>query len=506
MLRFAQLAFASAFLALPAASQVHVPVQDYFESTSATPGGKFGSVIATEGDLAAVGSLTYDADVQLFRRVAGQWTFEQAIKSNAGDPHEAFGSSLAIAGGRLFVGARFANDVFEDAGAVYIFEHDGASWNQVQKVVAPGPTLETSFGATIAATETTLVVGAPFTNATEFVEGAVYTYRNFGGTWLIESTLISPDPSYYGAFGTDVKLVKLSSVTGEESLVIGAPGENGAYLGRIYVYRRLGGTWLVDGVIEGADSAVSDQMGSVLAASGNVIAASSLVHSSQIATSGAVYLFRRSETGWAQEQKLILIDPHSGDTFGRGLALDGDHLIVGAPNAPVVAGPGQVAHFHFDGATWIEAHRWVADPILGGTSLLDSTWFGYSVALAGDQVLSGAARAFTSVETSGLMYTFDLTPHALEASSTVVAAGEPLTLTWAGGSPGGLAALVLRDVNGIPLNWLLHVTVFEAAGSAQFTTTVPPGLAGLTLTFEAGGHYDLAQTIQGSNLVDVTLP
>ena len=323
---------------------------------------------------------------------------------------------------------------------------------------------------------------------------------------MIESTFISPDPSYYGAFGTDVKLVKLSSVTGEESLVIGAPGENGAYLGRIYVYRRLGGTWLVDGVIEGADSAVSDQMGSVLAASGDVIAASSLVHSSQIATSGAVYLFRRSETGWAQEQKLILIDPHSGDTFGRGLALDGDHLIVGAPNAPVVAGPGQVAHFHFDGATWIEAHRWVADPILGGTSLLDSTWFGYSVALAGDQVLSGAARAFTSVETSGLMYTFDLTPHALEATPKVVTAGEPVTLTWAGGSPGGLAALVLRDVNGIPLNWLLHVTVFEAAGSAQFTTTVPPGLAGLTLTFEAGGHYDLAQTIQGSNLVDVTLP
>lgn len=505
MLRPALLALASVFLALPAVAQVHVPVQAYLESTSAAPGGKFGSVIATEGELAAVGAFSDGADVQIFRRVAGQWIFEQAIQSNAGDPYEGFGSSLAIAGGRLFVGARFANDVFEDAGAVYIFEHDGASWNQVQKVVAPGPTLETSFGATIAATETTLVVGAPFTNATEWVEGAVYTYRNFGGTWIFEAQFLSPDPSYYGAFGTDVKLVKLSTVTGEESLVIGAPGENGAYLGRVYVYRRIGGVWFQDGVLQGADSSVSDQMGSVLAASGNVIAASSLVHSSQIAASGTVYLFRRGETGWAQEQKLILIDPHSGDTFGRGLALDGDHLIVGAPNAPVVAGPGQVAHFHFDGATWIEAHRWVADPVLGGTSLLDSTWFGYSVALAGDQVLSGAARAFTSVQESGLVYAFDLDAHALEASSTVVAAGEPLTLTWAGGSPGGLAALVLRDVNGIPLNWLLHVTVFEAAGSTQFTTTVPPGLSGLTLTFEAGGHYDVAQTIAGSNLLHVTV-
>lgn len=505
MLRLTRLALVGALFALPVAAQVHVPVDAYLESTSPAINGKFGSVIAMEGELAAVGSLTFDADVQVFRRVGGQWVFEQALKSSAGDPYESFGSSIAIAGGRLFVGARFADNLFPDSGAVYVFEHDGTAWSEVQKVVPNDPAIETSFGVTIAATETSLIVGAPYTTTTEYNEGAVYTYRNIGGTWTFEANLTTPDPSYDGGFGTAVDLVKLSTIVGEELVVIGAPGENGAYLGRVYVYRRFGGVWILDGVLEGSDSAISDQMGSVLAASGDVVVASSLVHSTQVPTAGAVYVFRRSDNGWAQEQKLTLADPHSGDTFGRGLALEGAHLVVGAPHAPATAGPGQVAHFHHDGATWIEAHRWIADPILGGTTVLDSTWLGYSVALSGDQVMTGAARAFTSVTASGLVYAFDLSAHALEVTPSVATTGEPVTFTWGGGSPGGLAALVLRKANGFPVNQLLHVGTFGGLGLASFASVVPPGLVGLTLTFEAGGHFDTAGTIAGSNLVTLEL-
>ena len=181
------------------------------------------------------------------------------------------------------------------------------------------------------------------------------------------------------------------------------------------------------------------------------------------------------------------------------------NLVAGAPNAPLDAGPGQVAHFHHDGATWVEASRWVADPVLGGTTVLDNTWLGYSVALSGGQVLAGAARAFTAAPGEGLVYTFDVTPHALEATPQVATTGEPVTLSWSGGSPGGLAALVLRKANGAPVNSLLHVGTFDALGTSAFTAPVPPGLAGLTLTFEAGGHHDLSKTLAGSNLVDVLL-
>ena len=506
------LVLAAAFTPL-ASAQVHVPQATHFGSTTPVVDGKFGSVLALDGDVAAIGRIGFDADVQVFRRRAGTWTFEASLRSSSGDPFEGFGSALAFAGDRLFVGARHADGAVAGAGAVYVFEKRAQSWVETQKVFAPvggfgvthGAVFGAAFGSSLAASETSLVVGAPFIGVSELFEGAVYSYRNIGGTWTFEAQLPSPDPSFDGGFGASLDLVPYSTVVGEESLVVAAPGERDGFRGRVYVFRRIGGVWVADGILIGPDSAESDRMGTRVAASGDVVAASSLVHSTPAVGGGAVYVFRRGLAGWAFEQKLTPTDPHEGDTFGRGLDLEGDHLVAGAPNAPVDAGPGQLTHFHHDGATWVEAHRWIADPVLGGTTVLDNTWLGYSVALSGDQVLAGAARAFTAVPGEGLIYTFDVTPHALEATPKLATTNEPVTLTWSGGSPGGLAALILRKVNGAPVNALLHTGAFDAQGAATFTAPVPPGLAGLTLTFEAGGHHDLSKTLAGSNLVDVLL-
>lgn len=488
-----------------ALAQVHVPQSAVIESTTPDFGAKFGNTIALEGDLAAIGSYAFDPDVQLFRRRAGQWVFEASLRSLSNDPYEGFGSALAIADGRVFVGARFADGGVPDAGAVYVFEKSGGQWGQVQKVVQPGSAGETSFGIALDASHTSLVVGAPFADGVFKDQGAVYSYRRIAGTWTFEAQVDSPLLTQEGEFGIDLALAPTSSIIGEEMIAVGARGEGEFFQGRVHTFRRIGGLWVLDGTLEAPGGAPSDAFGSRVVAEADVIVASSLVHATPFVGCGAAYVFRRGMRGWSFEQKLQLTDPHAGDTFGRALALAGDDLVVGAPNAPDPAGPGQVAHYHFDGATWVEAHRWIADPVLGSSSVLDSPWLGYSVAMDAGVVLAGAARAYTTLAGQGLVFGFDVTPFALEATPSTASTGEGVLFRWAGGSPGGLAALVLRSANGIPVNALLHAGTLDAEGTAAFAGVVPPGLVGLQLAFEAGGHHDLAQTIQGSNVVTVDI-
>ena len=88
----------------------------------------FGSVVALHGDTALVSAFPTrfsDGFVYHFKRSAGAWHRTGALTS----PQQAdyFGSSLAISGRNLFVGAPWG---FGGAGAVYIFRENGASFDQ----------------------------------------------------------------------------------------------------------------------------------------------------------------------------------------------------------------------------------------------------------------------------------------------------------------------------------------------------------------------------------------
>ena len=66
--------------------------------------------------------------------------------------------------------------------------------------------------------------------------------------------------------------------------------------------------------------------------------------------------------------------------FGEAVAMDGDFMIVGAPNS--TGGEGDAYIFERDGADWVEVYR-------HGESGQDSSRFGWSVAMSGDLALVG---------------------------------------------------------------------------------------------------------------------
>ena len=88
----------------------------------------FGSVVAFEGDTALVSAFPTRFDggfVYLFKRSAGAWNRIGTLNSNG--QADRFGSSLAINGRNLFVGAPWGF-----GGAVYLFRENGGTFDQIR--------------------------------------------------------------------------------------------------------------------------------------------------------------------------------------------------------------------------------------------------------------------------------------------------------------------------------------------------------------------------------------
>ena len=83
------------------------------------------------------------------------------------------------------------------------------------------------------------------------------------------------------------------------------------------------------------DPVLGDQFGSNLAISGNTAVISAAIGNSfSIHEGGLAYVFVRGENGWAQQQKLSVDEPETQNgTFGIGVAIDGDTIVVGDQNA-----------------------------------------------------------------------------------------------------------------------------------------------------------------------------
>jgi len=70
---------------------------------------------------------------------------------------------------------------------------------------------------------------------------------------------------------------------------------------------------------------------------------------------------------------------------------------------------------------------------------------------------------------------------SLEANDTTLSANDSLTLTVASGQASAPAMMVALGVNGAPIFIPIYSSTFDGAGELALSTTVPSGLAGITL-------------------------
>jgi hypothetical protein len=304
-----------------------------------------------------------------------------------GVAYENFGTAVAIDGDTAVVTTPYATvGKAEGAGAAYVYVLDGAMWTLQAQLSAADPKPYSNFGRAIAISANTVVIGAQSADGVMDSAGAAYVFTRTGSNWTQQAKLVAADGESFNDFGAAVALSGDSVVVGSPSAFVN--GEN--IVGAAYVYLRTGNTWSQQQKLVASDGLAFDSFGNAVAIEGDrAVVAAYQASVGAASFSGAAYAFSRSGSTWTQNQKLVALDAASEDLFGQSVAMNGGSLIVGAPQ-PILAfgngGPGAAYVYVFDGSNWIEQAELHADD-----GVKDDA-FGTAVAISGDSVVVGAPK------------------------------------------------------------------------------------------------------------------
>ena len=153
--------------------------------------------------------------------------------------------------------------------------------------------------------------------------------------------------------------------------------------GYVYVYRKSDGGWAEVQRLSASDGVAGDSFGRSLGVSGSDL----LIGSTTIdGGRGAVYVFRKDAAGaWTESSRITASDGVEGDGFGRAVAVANGVMLVSS-----------AAHREDRGAVYVlgrdESGRWVEEAKLMAGDGQPGDWFGAAVATDGEHVLVGTPR------------------------------------------------------------------------------------------------------------------
>lgn len=312
-------------------------------------------------------------------------------KARLFDPNGAlsdgFGSAVALSGTTLIVGSPRDDEGATDSGSAFVFELVGGEWVQQEKLLPADAFVEGKFGAAVDVDGDRAVIGAPIADGNAPRSGAVYVFERTAGVWGPGTKIVAEDGGLNDDFGFSV------SIEGDRILV-GAERDDdlGEDSGAAYVFRYETGSWVLEQKIFADDHAALWKLGRSVALSGDKALVGAWGASGAVPGAGAAYVFERSGTTWAQEQKLVGAAGFF-DFFGWVVDLSGDRAIVGTAL-------GNIRHalvFAYDGSAWqLEAS-------LQGVGFAD---YGETVAIEGDVALVGAANESSLGFAAGRAYVY----------------------------------------------------------------------------------------------------
>jgi hypothetical protein len=389
-----------------------------------------------EGDDSAL----YAGAAYVFIRDGDLWKQQAYIKASNSGAGDQFGSSVALShdGNTMAVGALWEDSAATgvnppngqmdnnawNAGAVYVFNRIGTTWQQQAYVKASNTdssnTTEQNdlFGHSVAlsADGDTLAVGANYesSNATGVDPpngeanndaphaGAVYVFARTAGDWTQQAYIKASNSGQNDEFGYSVALNEDGTTLAvgarweaSATTIINGDGSNddAPYAGAAYVFVHNGTNWEEQAYIKAANAAAGHWFGLSLDLSddGNHLVVSAIAEASGAIGSGAVYLYLRNGVNWTQQAFIKAFNANPNDEFGYAVSLSGDAntLVVGAryedssaagvdgdqtDNSADAAGAAYI--FEFSGTNWqrksyIKASNTDADDRFGISAALN---------------------------------------------------------------------------------------------------------------------------------------
>jgi hypothetical protein len=197
----------------------------------------FGRTLAVSGDMVVIGAPSDDTDAgreagsaYVFVRSGTSWSQQAKLTASDAAPNDTFGLSVAVSGDTAVVGALDDDtDAGFDAGSAYVFVRSGTSWSQQAKLTASDASGGNLFGRAVAVSGNTAVVGAQFGNT---AAGSAYVFVRSGTSWSQQAKLTASDAAAFDFFGAAV------AISGD-TVVVGALADDtaaGSNAGSAYVF------------------------------------------------------------------------------------------------------------------------------------------------------------------------------------------------------------------------------------------------------------------------------
>ena len=322
-----------------------------------------------------VGSNTYQGAAYVFTRSGSTWTQRAELIASDGAANDQFGASVAISGETALVGAPFNHDY---QGAAYVFTRSGSSWSQQAELVASDGGAWDQFGESVALDGDTAVIGAPGHQVgSNDQQGAAYVFGGSGASWSQQAELTASDGAAYDEFGWSVAI-------SAGTVLVGAPmhtADGNTYQGAAYLFGGSGSSWAQQGELTASDGAASDEFGQSVAISNGTALVGAPGHQG-----GTAYLFTGSDSTWGQQAELAAADNGGTDSFGYSVAVCGDSALIGALGHTVGSDQRQGVAYLFTGS----GSGWTEQAELDSSDGAAWDYCGWSVALDGDTALVGA--------------------------------------------------------------------------------------------------------------------
>ena len=463
---FAALAFTLASIT-PA-----VTSPQFAQRTTITPSeerrDRFGISMASSGETLVVGAPLNDrlateagaAFVYTRNPIQANWIQQASLTAINPGHGDRFGSAVAIDGDTMLVGAPYEDssepssegiggfiddDETSSAGAVYVFgretddETGEVTWRHQAYIKAPVRSRSDYFGYSVAISGDTIIVGSINETRLGLSPGGAHVYVRGNEGWRHQA-------SFFGSLLQEAQFGLSVAIDGD-LVVVGAPGETTS-TGAAYLFERSGEEWQRTARLTAPVRDRRDQFGWSVSTDGETIAIGAdgedspysgiggNMDDNSLESAGAVYLFDRSDGEWGLRTFLKASNPQSSASFGNSVMVEGDRLVVGAPNesgggSGVNSLPDRHQPKFRSGSAYLfvrEDGEWRQTTYFKSDDPSEQSGFGSEVTFSGESVLVSVPHPSSTTRT-GAVHVFDPTVDTIPHLSSISKSGESILVT-----------------------------------------------------------------------------
>lgn len=370
---------------------------------------QFGYSISMDGDWMAVGAIAENGStgaVYIYKFNGQEWRIHQKLTASDGTNGDLFGFSVDLESNRLAVGAIYWEGASgTNRGATYTFERSNNTWEETEIIEASDAADYDWFGFRVKLEGDILAVGCPYWEdaGSGANAGAVYVFSHDGTDWSEDHILEASDQEAGALFGfgldMDGDLIAAGAMNHDAT--------GGTDSGQAYVFSYNSGTssWDEDAILEASDGSASDQFGFAVSIDTTRLAVSALKgDTASVNNCGTAYIFDE-DSGWSETTEIEATDEAANDQFGYAIILDGDRVVVTAPWEDINGSDSGSAYvFEYSASTWsqdqkIDASDGAADDNFGHAVTMDGDELFITTVL--DNTYTGKAYFFTKDTTWG---------------------------------------------------------------------------------------------------------